>query len=115
MAVAVASSSRNARRVLQKIELIEAFGVIVDGNDLTAAKPDPQIFLLAAERLAVSPADCVVVEDAADGVAAALAAGMAVVGIGPIERVGEAAMCVEGLRELDIETLRRIAESRTGC
>lgn len=115
VAVAVASSSRNAPRVLQKIGLSEAFGVIVDGNDLAAAKPDPQIFLLAAERLAVSPDDCVVVEDAAAGVTAALAAGMAVVGIGPVERVGEAAMCVEGVHKLDVETLRRVAESRTGC
>ena len=115
VAVAVASSSRNAQRVLQKIGLIEAFGVIVDGNDLTAAKPDPQIFLLAAERLGCDLTDCVVVEDAADGVAAALAAGIAVVGIGPIERVGEAALCVEGVHKLDVETLRLVAESRTDC
>jgi beta-phosphoglucomutase len=108
--VAAASSSRNARRVLSRTHLADALDAVVDGNELTAAKPDPQIFLRAARKLGVSPAACVVVEDAADGVAAALAAGMAAVGIGPPRRVGAAAICVDGVHELNVEILRRAAD-----
>jgi beta-phosphoglucomutase len=86
-AVAVASSSKNAEAVLDRLGIRPLLDVLVDGNDIERSKPDPEVFLRAAERLGVPPARCVVVEDAASGVAAALAAGMRVVGLGPPERV----------------------------
>ncbi len=84
---AVVSASCNARVVLKETGLIDAFDLVVDGCDVTRSKPDPQGFLLAAERLNVSPADCLVVEDAPAGVEAAHRAGMHVV-IHQYERIG---------------------------
>lgn len=80
--IAVGSSSKNAPLILERIGFKDYFDAVVDGNDLTKSKPDPQVFLLAAERLGVAPEYCVVVEDADAGVEAALAAGMQVVGVG---------------------------------
>lgn len=88
--IAVASSSKNAAAVLERLQIRPLFDVLVDGNDVPDSKPNPRVFLVAAERLGVSPGRCVVVEDAASGVEAALAASMRVVGIGPPERVGRA-------------------------
>lgn len=81
--LAVGSSSRNARPILDRLQLTPLFDAIVDGNDLSRGKPDPQVFLLAAERLGLPPAECIVVEDAVSGAQAALAAGCALVAIGP--------------------------------
>ncbi|CAA9261567.1 MAG: hypothetical protein AVDCRST_MAG77-2703 [uncultured Chloroflexi bacterium] len=67
--------------VLAVIGLGEAFEVVVSGDDVVRGKPDPEIFLLAAERLGVTPTACTVIEDSRHGVAAALAAGMAVVAV----------------------------------
>jgi beta-phosphoglucomutase len=97
---AVASSSRNARHVLARLGIARLVDVIVDGNDVPASKPDPRVFLSAAERLNVPAKRCVVVEDAESGVAGALAAGMRVVGLGPHERVGAADVVVASLVEL---------------
>ena len=80
--VAIGSSSKNAAEILGRIGLGESFDIVVDGNDIARSKPDPEVFLLAAEKLGKSPADCVVVEDAESGVEAAIRAGMMVVGVG---------------------------------
>ena len=80
--IAIGSSSKNAPLILERLGLNDYFDAVVDGNDLTKSKPDPQVFLLAAKRLGVPPEHCVVVEDADAGVEAALAAGMRVVGVG---------------------------------
>lgn len=90
VAIAVASSSKNARAVLVHLGIEALLDAVVDGNDVGESKPDPRVFLEAAERLGVEPSRCVVIEDATSGVAAALAAGMRVVGIGPRQRVGRA-------------------------
>lgn len=84
--LAAASASRNARVVLDRIELSDHLDATIDGHDAPRAKPDPQCFLLAAKTLGIDPARCVVVEDAPAGVQAALNAGMQVVGVGPVER-----------------------------
>jgi len=83
--LAAASASRNARVVLDRIELTSHLDAIIDGHDAPRAKPDPQCFLMAAESLHVDAAHCVVVEDAPAGVEAAFNAGMPVVGVGPVE------------------------------
>lgn len=76
MRLGLASSSRNARILLEKIGLSSFFEVIIDGNENFPSKPAPDIFLACAERLGVSPEQCLVIEDSASGVAAAQAAGM---------------------------------------
>jgi beta-phosphoglucomutase len=90
VAIAVASSSKNAQAVLVRLGIEALLDAVVDGNDVEESKPDPRVFLEAAERLGVEPSQCVVIEDATSGVAAALEAGMWVVGIGPPQRVGRA-------------------------
>jgi HAD superfamily hydrolase (TIGR01509 family) len=76
--MAVASSSARVRlqRTLARMELLDAFDTTVAGDEVARAKPAPDIFLAAARRLGVPPADCVVVEDSPPGVAAGRAAGM---------------------------------------
>lgn len=88
--VALASSSKNAPRVIEILKISELFDTMVDGTMITHTKPHPEIFLLAAERLGVLPSDCVVFEDAEAGVEAALAAGMKCVGVGSAAQLGKA-------------------------
>jgi beta-phosphoglucomutase len=106
--LAVASSSRNAAIVVEKLGVGDAFDAIVDANEAPRSKPDPQVFLLAAERVGVPPASCVVIEDAAAGIEAARAAGMPVVGVGPAARVGAADIVVGRLSELACDDLLRL-------
>lgn len=81
--LAVGSSSKNARLILEAAGLTDAFDAIADGTDITRSKPDPEVFLCAAKRLGLQPADCAAVEDAAAGITAAKMCGMLAVGIGP--------------------------------
>ncbi len=83
MKLAVASSSRTAwvETALGALGLGAAFDQIVSGDMITRSKPDPEIYLLAAARLGIAPADCIAIEDAPKGVASARAAGMTVVGV----------------------------------
>lgn len=74
--LAVGSSSKNAKLILDRLGIAALFDAVADGTDVTRSKPDPQVFLAAARKLGVPPGDCAVVEDAAAGVAAAKAAGM---------------------------------------
>ena len=80
--LALGSSSKNAKFILEKVELLDTFDEISDGNNITHSKPHPEVFLKAAEFLGEKPEDCVVVEDAYAGIDAAKAAGMEAVGIG---------------------------------
>jgi beta-phosphoglucomutase len=79
---AIGSSSKNTNLILRQIGLDSAFDAVCGGQDITKSKPDPEIFLLAAKRLGVAPAACLVVEDAAAGIAAGTAAGMATLAVG---------------------------------
>lgn len=116
VATAVASSSKNVRVVIRQLGITQLLDVIVDGIDAPRSKPDPQGFLLAAERLAAAPEHCVVVEDAGAGVEAALAAGMRVIGIGPAARVGRAHLVVSELRALcGMDFARLFSEPHSGA
>jgi beta-phosphoglucomutase len=105
LAVAIGSSSRNARLVLDKLELTDRFDAIADGDSVERAKPAPDLFLAAAELLGVEPEACIVVEDAASGVDAALAAGMVAVGVGPEDRVGHAHHRFDTTADVDLEVV----------
>ena len=80
--VTLGSASKNARPILEKTNLLEAFDAIVDGNDITEAKPNPEVFLKAAKLTNTQPNHCIVFEDSVAGIQAANAAGMISIGIG---------------------------------
>lgn len=105
--IGLGSSSRNAQMVLDKLGITGLFDAVVTGHDITRSKPDPQIFLIGAERLGVAPADCAVFEDAASGVEAALAGGMTAVGFGPSEGLDGAHIRIHSYTELDPADLAR--------
>ncbi len=100
---AVASSSKNARAILDRLELTPMLDAVADGSDVPKTKPDPAVFVLAAQKLGVAPSRCVVVEDAAAGVQAALAAGMRVLGVGDAERVRGCHAYAHSLAEVSVE------------
>jgi len=80
--ISLGSSSKNAKFILEKVELIDLFDAISDGTNITKSKPDPEVFIKGAEFLGLEPKDCVVVEDADAGIEAAVAGGMHPAGIG---------------------------------
>ncbi len=98
----IGSSSKNTKFILNQIGLGGFFDKISDGTNITRSKPDPEVFLKAAEYLGVEPKDCLVVEDAKAGVEAANAAGM------DAAAIGDASGC--GLAAYDLETLRDLLE-----
>lgn len=89
--LAIGSSSKNAKYILQKLEMQEYFDAISDGTNIEKSKPDPEVFLKAADFLGISPEECLVVEDAVSGVDAARAGGMktAVVGDAAEKQYGD--------------------------
>ena len=80
--LALGSSSKNARFILNQVKLTDYFDAISDGTNITRSKPDPEVFLKAAEFIGVDPAECMVVEDAYAGIDAAKAGGMMSAAIG---------------------------------
>lgn len=106
--LAVASASRNARLILQKLGIGDYFQVIVDGNAVLSSKPAPDVFLHAARQLDEEPVNCLVIEDSAAGVQAALSVGMCVAGVGPPHRVGRAHAILPDLAGLRLKDLLSI-------
>lgn len=104
---AIGSASKNTPLILERLGIASLFDAIVDGNKVTKAKPDPEVFLRAAEELNVPPAECVVFEDAEAGIEAALRAGMKAVGIGKPSNLREAETIIPGLFELVILSAHR--------
>lgn len=80
--LAVGSSSKNTKFILRRLDLTKFFDAVVDGEMILRTKPDPEVFLKAAELLCLSPCDCLVVEDAVSGIDAGNAGGFVTVGIG---------------------------------
>ncbi|MGC4029805.1 MAG: beta-phosphoglucomutase [Steroidobacteraceae bacterium] len=101
--IALASASRNAPELLRRLGIDGCFDAVVDAAAITSPKPDPEIFLAAAQALGVSPADCIGIEDAAAGIAAIKAAGMAAIGIGDPEELRQADAVLASLRDLRLE------------
>ncbi|MBR7801119.1 beta-phosphoglucomutase [Undibacterium fentianense] len=105
MRVALGSASKNAVLILERIQLLDQFDAIVDGNKVSKAKPDPEVFLKAAEELGVQAEDCIVFEDAVAGVQAARNAAMKVVGIGSEAVLQQAHFVVPNFMGLRIENV----------
>jgi beta-phosphoglucomutase len=100
--VALASASRNAPLLLRQLGIAELFDHVVDANQISRSKPDPEIFLAAASALGVAPGDCLGVEDAAAGIASIHAAGMVAVGIGHAQALAEAEVVLPTVAAFDI-------------
>ncbi|MFV0520652.1 MAG: beta-phosphoglucomutase [Lachnospirales bacterium] len=79
--IGIGSSSKNAKFILSKLDIIDWFDTIVDGNDIKNSKPDPEVYLLAANKLGESPENCLVIEDAVAGVTSGINGGFDVAGI----------------------------------
>lgn len=109
--VALASSSKNAKTVIQLLQIQNEFDAVVDGTMITHSKPHPEIFLLAAKKLDIDPADCLVFEDAEAGVEAALAAGMKCVGIGSKDQLGKANLVLSTTGQFQLATLSELEEA----
>ncbi|TPD68323.1 beta-phosphoglucomutase [Flavobacterium microcysteis] len=88
--IALGSASKNARPILEKTGIIHYFDAIVDGNDVSNAKPDPEVFLRAAELLNTTPENAIVFEDSVAGIQAANIANMTSIGIGEAKILHEA-------------------------
>lgn len=98
--IAVGSSSKNTPAILSRLGLDKFFDAVADGNDITHSKPHPEVFLLAAQRLALTPDCCLVVEDALSGVQAGLAGGFTVAAIGEAAKLNVAHYNIEKLSEI---------------
>jgi beta-phosphoglucomutase len=98
--IALGSSSKNAKLVLQRLGIINFFNFIADGHSVPDLKPAPDVFLYAANALRIQPAHCLVIEDAPAGVAAGLMAGMWVLGVGPFDRLAQAHLVLPTLAEI---------------
>ncbi|MDN5284149.1 MAG: Beta-phosphoglucomutase [Mucilaginibacter sp.] len=102
---ALGSASKNSMTILEKLHITHLFDVIIDGNKVTKAKPDPEVFLKGAEELGIEPKYCVVFEDAIAGIEAAKAGGMKAVGIGKPDVLHEADLVVSGLDKMTLNKL----------
>ncbi|AIY12222.1 beta-phosphoglucomutase [Cellulophaga baltica] len=103
--IALGSASKNAQPILEKVNLLSYFDTIVDGNNVTKAKPDPEVFLIAADQLGVKPNNCIVFEDAVAGIEAANAAGMISIGIGDAEILNQAKYNFNDFTEIELSFL----------
>lgn len=98
--LAIGSSSKNAKFILNQIGLGNFFDTISDGNNITKSKPDPEVFLKAAEFLNINPEKCLVVEDAEAGVIAAIVAKMECVAVGDAVKCNKATYNLNSFKDL---------------
>jgi len=105
--IALGSASKNSMTILNKTGITNLFDAVIDGNKVSKAKPDPEVFLQGARELGVEPGECVVFEDAIAGVEAAKAGGMKVVGIGQ-PGVLDADLVISGLDKMTLDKLFKL-------
>jgi beta-phosphoglucomutase len=109
--IALGSASKNARPILERVALIDKFQTIVDGNDVTTAKPDPEVFVKGAEALQTDPQHCIVFEDSIAGIQAANTAGMISIGIGDPKVLHEADHVFTDFRQLSNDFLDTLIQN----
>jgi len=102
MKIGLASVSKNAFTVLERLGITDKFDYVVDAALIARSKPDPEIFLKAAQELGVAPADCLGVEDAVAGVASIKSAGMVALGIGQANVLTQADVVIPSLAQFDL-------------
>lgn len=106
--IALGSASKNARPILEKTGILPLFDAIVDGNDVSNAKPDPEVFLRAAQLLNTSNEDAIVFEDSVAGIQAANIANMTSVGIGDATILHEAKYQFEDFTFIDVSFIEAL-------
>lgn len=106
--MALGSASKNARSILEKVNLLGEFQCIIDGTNVTRAKPDPEVFLQAADGLQMTPEKCIVFEDSLAGIQAANSAGMTSIGIGDASILKEAHYVFKDFTEISNEFLYQL-------
>jgi len=104
--IALGSASKNAMTILDKIDIVQKFDVVIDGNKVSKAKPDPEVFLKGAIELGVEPHECLVFEDAQAGIDAARNGGMYIIGIGKPENLTNADYIIPGFATMNLDQLR---------
>ncbi len=117
LAIATSATRELSEAILTAVKVPYERMVYVSGSDVTKKKPDPQIFLIAIERLGLSAARCVVFEDAPSGVQAAKAAGarcIAVTNTVPAQELDGADLICDSLEKVSLETIRGLVDGRTG-
>jgi len=106
MLIALGSGSKNAMSILDKINISQKFDAIIDGNKVSKAKPDPEVFLKGAIELGIDPQYCLVFEDAQAGIDAARNGGMHIIGIGQPENLTNAEFVIPGFETMNMDQLR---------
>jgi beta-phosphoglucomutase len=106
--IALGSASKNARPILEKTGILSYFDAIVDGNDVSNAKPDPEVFLIAAKLLGTKPEDSIVFEDSVAGIQAANIGGMISVGIGEAATLHEAKYLFKDFTFIDKDFINKL-------
>ncbi len=108
--IALGSASKNARPILEKVGLLAYFDAILDGNNVTKAKPDPEVFLLAASEIHIAPENCIVFEDAVAGIAAANNANMTSIGIGDAAILNQAQYNFKDFTEMSLNFIKELID-----
>jgi beta-phosphoglucomutase len=106
--LAVGSSSKNAKHILQLVGIIELFDVIVDGNDVTFPKPNPEVFLKGAQNMNCIPSECLVFEDALSGIQAAKSGNFTAIGVGNPNLKNEAHFYLDDLTQFRLEDYAKL-------
>lgn len=109
--IVLGSASKNAKPILEKTGIIEMFDAIVDGNDVSNAKPDPEVFVLGAKKVNAYLKDCIVFEDSVAGIQAANIAEMTSVGIGDAKILGEAKYVFQDFTNIDLQFIENLIQS----
>jgi beta-phosphoglucomutase family hydrolase len=114
MAIASSTVIENIHLIIDSLGIENYFEAIITGHDVTEGKPSPQVFLLAAQRIGAEAKNCIVLEDAVAGVKAAKSAGMycvAVANTHPREKLAEADLVVDSLKEVGVKDLEKLLKS----
>jgi beta-phosphoglucomutase len=106
--IAVASNSRNAVTIIKQVKIEHLLDAIIDGHQIENSKPDPEVFLLAAKKVGIPPAQCLVVEDAVAGIESARRAGMKALGIGTKDRLPNADIVIPDLSAISVDELLKL-------
>ena len=110
--IALGSASKNAKPILEKVKLLGYFDFIVDGNSVSKAKPDPEVFLIAAKNMNIAPENCVVFEDAVAGIEAANNAKMTSIGIGKEKILKEANFNFNDFTEINLSFIKKLLNNK---
>ena len=109
--IALGSASKNAPYILEKLGIDRLFDAQIDGTQVSKAKPDPEVFLKGAEKIHVSPQNCLVFEDAQAGIEAARRGGMKCVGIGNNALLKGADLTVPGMDKITVKQAIELLEN----